>query len=208
MARAIDYFFTSISPFSYLGHAAIIDVVAKHGAALNYRPVVLAGLWAESGALPLPQRPAVRQKYRLVELQRCAAYRGVPLTPKPAHFPVDPTLADHSVIAVVEAGGDPGAYLGSVYKAIWADEKNISEEEVLAALLTDAGFDAASILERAKSEDIAALRAKNTEDAVSAGAVGVPSYVVEGEAFWGQDRAELVDHMLATGRAPIPVPAQ
>ena len=208
LAKAIDYYFTCISPFSYLGHQAIIEVAAKHGAALNYRPVALAGLWAESGAVPLGQRPVVRQQYRLVELQRVAAFRGLPITPKPAHFPVDPTLADHTVIAIVEAGGDPGAYVGAVFRAIWAEEKNISEEDVLADLLTANGFDADAILETAKSEAVAAIREKNTGDAVIAGAVGAPAYVVDGEAFWGQDRVELVDHMLATGRAAIPVTAQ
>lgn len=208
MAKTIDYYFTCISPFSYLGHQAIIDVAAKHGAALTYRPVALGGLWAESGAVPLGQRPVVRQQYRLVELQRVAAYRGLPITPKPAHFPVDPTLADHTVIAILEAGGDPGAYVGAVFAAIWTEEKNISEEGVLAGLLTANGFDADAILASARSEAVAAVRAKNTADAVVVGAVGAPAYVVDGEAFWGQDRVELVDHMLATGRAPILVTAQ
>lgn len=208
MAKAIDYYFTCISPFSYLGHQAIVDVAEKHGASLNFRPVALGGLWAESGAVPLGQRPVVRQQYRLVELQRVAAFRNLPITPKPAHFPVDPTLADHTVIAILEAGGDPGAYVGAVFAAIWAEDKNIGEESVLTDLLTTGGFDAAAILDAAKSEAVAAIRAQNTADAVSVGAVGVPAYVVDGEAFWGQDRVDLVDHMLATGRAAIPVTAQ
>lgn len=208
MTRQIEYFFTSISPFSYLGHDAIVGVAAKHGATLNYRPVNLAGLWAESGAVPLPQRPVVRQKYRLVELQRCAAFRDLPITPKPAHFPVDAALADHTVIAIRQSGGDPAAYLGAVFRAIWAEEKNIGDEAVLAELLAASGFDPEDILRAAKAEETAAIRATNTEDAVSAGAVGVPAYVVDGETFWGQDRVELVDHMLTSGRAPISVSAQ
>ncbi|MCK5744988.1 MAG: DsbA family protein, partial [Oricola sp.] len=136
------------------------------------------------------------------------AFRGMPITPKPAHFPVDPTLADHTVIAIAEAGGDPDAYVGAVFAAIWAEDKNIAEESVLAGLLTANGFDAAVILKAAKSGAVAAIREKNTADAVAVGAVGVPAYVVDGEAFWGQDRVELVDHMLATGRAAIPVTAQ
>jgi 2-hydroxychromene-2-carboxylate isomerase len=207
LAKAIDYYFTSISPFSYLGHRAIIDVAAKHGAVLNIKPINLGGLWAESGAVPLPQRSPMRQRYRLIELQRCADYRGLPITPKPAHFPVDPTLADHTVIAVAEAGGDAGAYLGAVYKAVWVDDRNISEEEVLADLLTAAGQDAAAILERAKSDEIAAIRAANTEESVAADATGAPGYVVNGEPFWGQDRIEMIDRMLATGRAPFKAPA-
>ncbi|GAB4364069.1 MAG: 2-hydroxychromene-2-carboxylate isomerase [Oricola sp.] len=206
MARTIDYYFTSISPFSYLGHRAIGEVAAKHGAALNIKPINLAGLWAESGAVPLPQRSPMRQRYRLIELQRCAEFRGLPITPKPAHFPVDPTLADHTVIAVAENGGDAGAYLASVFKAIWVDDRNISEQEVLADLLAAAGHDAAAMLKRAMSDEIAAIRARNTEDSIAADAMGAPAYVVDGEPFWGQDRIEMIDRMLASGRVPITAP--
>jgi 2-hydroxychromene-2-carboxylate isomerase len=147
----------------------------------------------------------MRQRYRLIELQRCADYRGLPITPKPAHFPVDPTLADHTVIAIGEAGGDAGDYLTSVFKAIWVSDRNISEQEVLADLLTAAGHDAKATLERAMSDEIAAIRARNTEEAVAADAMGAPAYVVDGEPFWGQDRIEMIDRMLASGRAPFTV---
>jgi 2-hydroxychromene-2-carboxylate isomerase len=207
MARAIDYYFTSISPFSYLGHRAIGEVAVKHGAVLNIKPINLFGLWEDSGAVPPAKRAPMRQRYRLIELQRAADWRGLPITPKPAHFPVDPTLADHTVIAVGVAGGDAGSYLAGVFKAIWVDDKNISEESVLADLLTAAGQDAAAILNAAGSDAIAAIRAKNTEDAVAADAVGAPAYVVDGEPFWGQDRVEYVDRMLTSGRAPFTVPA-
>ena len=101
----IDYYFTSISPFTYLGHKAITDVAERHGATIAFKPVNLGGVWAESGAVPMPQRTPMRQRYRLIELQRAAELRGLPITPKPAHFPVDPSLADHTVIAVFEIRG-------------------------------------------------------------------------------------------------------
>lgn len=206
MAKAIDYYFTSISPFSYLGHKAITEVAAKHGAALNIKPINLFGLWEGSGAVPLAKRAPMRQRYRLIELQRAADWRGLPITPKPAHFPVDPTLADHTVIAIGEAGGDAGDYLAEVFKAIWVDDRNISEESVLAELLAATGHDAAAILDAAGTTAVAAVRAQNTADAVAADAVGAPAYVVEGEPFWGQDRVEYVDRMLASGRPPFTVP--
>jgi 2-hydroxychromene-2-carboxylate isomerase len=206
VAQQIDYYFTCISPFSYLGHQAITDVAAKHGAALNIKPINLAGLWESSGAVPLPQRSAMRQRYRLIELQRCAEYRGLPITPKPAHFPVNPTLADQSVIAIIESGGNPQSYLASVFRAIWVNDRNISDETVLADLLGAAGHDTTAVLEKAQSDEIAAIRARNTEESVAADAMGAPAYVVNGEPFWGQDRIEMIDRMLTTGRAPFAVP--
>lgn len=203
MATAIDYYFTSISPFSYIGHQTIVAVAKRHGATLNIKPVNLAGVWGESGAVPLPKRPPMRQRYRMIELQRCAEYRGLPITPRPAHFPVDPTLADHTVIALVESGADAAPYLGMVFRAIWVGDRDISDEVTLSGLLSDAGHDAAAILDAAKSEAVAAIRARNTEDAIAADAIGAPTFVVKGEPFWGQDRIEMLDRMLEIGREPF-----
>lgn len=206
MTRTIDYYFTSISPFSYLGHRAIEAVAAKHGAALAIKPVNLGGVWAQSGGVPLAQRSPMRQRYRLIELQRAADWRDLPIKLNPAHFPVDATLADHTVIAVVGAGGDASAYLDTVYRAIWAEDRNIADADVLAELLTAAGCDAAAVLDRAHCDAVAAIRARNTEEAIAADALGAPTYVVDGEPFWGQDRIELLDRMLESGRAPFTVP--
>ncbi len=203
MPATIDYFFTSISPWTYLGHDAARALAAKHGAALAVRPVNLGGMFKVSGQVPLAERPAVRQRYRLIELQRFAHFRGKPLNVRPAHFPTDPTLADLTICAIVADGGDPLDYMGSVFSAVWAEEKNIADEATLAALLTEAGFDAAAILDKANTPAVAAVRAKNTEDAIAVDASGVPCFVLGGEPFWGQDRLDILDHALTTGRPPF-----
>lgn len=203
MSAVIDYYFFSASPFTYLGHDAIRDVAKAHGAELNYKPVNLFDVWEVSGAVPPPKRPPVRQRYRLVEIERIAAFRGLPVNPKPAHFPVDATLADLTVAALVDDGVDAGDYMASLFRAVWADEKNIADEAVLAELLSQHGQDASAVLEKAKSEPVAAIRAQNTKDAVASDAVGVPAYVLNGEVFWGQDRVEHVAHALETGRKPV-----
>lgn len=201
----IDYYFFSASPFTYLGHKAITDVAAKHGATLNIKPSNLMAIWEVSGAVPPGKRPLVRQKYRLLEIERCAEVRGLPVNKTPKHFPVDASLADHSIIALIEMGQDPLAYMGDVFAAVWVNEKDIADEAVIAELLTKNGFDANAVLAKAKSDEVAAIRAKNAQDAVDANAVGVPAYVIDGEVFWGQDRVEHVDHMLASGRKPFSV---
>lgn len=203
MPASIDYYLTSASPFVYLGHQPLRAVAQKHGATLNVKPVNLMRVWDVSGAVPPAKRPPVRQRLRLVELQRIADYRGMPINPRPKHWPVDPALADHTIIALVEAGHDPLSYMERVFAALWANEEDIADEEVLTKYLEAEGFDARAILARAHEPNAAEIRERNTNEAVEADVVGVPAYVLNGEAFWGQDRVEYLDHALATGRQPF-----
>jgi 2-hydroxychromene-2-carboxylate isomerase len=200
---SIDYYLTSVSPWTYLGHRAVQAVAAKHGAALVVKPVNLAEMFKVSGQVALAERPAVRQRYRFIELQRFAEMRGRMINLKPKFFPANPTLADHTIIAILESGGDPMAYMDSVFSAVWADEKNVADEATLAGLLATAGFDGAAILAKANSPEVAAIRARNTADAVTVDATGVPAFVLNGEPFWGQDRIDMLDRALSSGRAPF-----
>jgi 2-hydroxychromene-2-carboxylate isomerase len=207
MPATIDYYLTCVSPWTYLGHEAILAIAAKHGARLNIKPVNLGEMFKVSGQVGLADRPVVRQRYRLIELQRHAEARGKEISLKPKFFPTNPALADQTICAIVADGGDPTAYMGSVFAAVWVEDKQIADEAVLAELLTAAGFDAQAVLARAKQLEIAAIRARNTEDAIAVDATGVPSFVLNGEPFWGQDRIDLLDRALTSGRAPFKVPA-
>ena len=199
----IDYYLFAPSPFTYLGHDLLREIARRHKASIRYRPVDLMGVWAESGAVPPAKRPPVRQRYRMVELQRLSEYRGLPLNPTPAHFPVDATLADTCAIAVQEAGGDPHDFIGANCRSVWVEEADISDEAVIRANLMATGHDADATIAAAGTDAVAAVREANTRAAIEAGAPGVPAYVVGGEVFWGQDRLEHLDRMLATGREPI-----
>lgn len=202
MAPTLDYYFTLISPFSYLGHKAFLETAKKHGASIAYKPMNLAGVFATSGALPIPERPQSRQNYRLIELQRIADYRQLPLTLRPAHFPTNPALANGAVAAITAAGGDPADFMFDTFQACWVHERDISDADTVGSLLEAAGHDALAILAAATSDEIVSAMAKNTDAAVAAGAVGAPVYVLDGEPFWGQDRIDYLDHALSTGRGP------
>lgn len=199
----IDYFMTSLSPWTYLGHETVQKVARRNGVDLAIRPVNLPDVFEHSGALPLAKRSAARQRYRFIELQRMAELRALPLNLKPKFFPVDPTLADLTIIAVGHAGGDALAHAGRILAACWAQERDIADEAVLVDLLKKGGNDADAIMSVARSDAAKAERAQNTRDAMAIDSMGVPVYALNGEPFWGQDRIELLEAALRSGRGPF-----
>ncbi|MEM7461860.1 MAG: 2-hydroxychromene-2-carboxylate isomerase [Pseudomonadota bacterium] len=203
MDDSIDYYFTATSPFAYLGQKALVEIANRNGKAISYKPVKMAGLWAVSGSVPLKDRSETRQRYRLLELQRISEQRSLELVTQPDNFPTDPQLADRCIISIGATGGNPGDFYFSVGQALWRDERQIADAEVLAELLKTTGFDPDAILDMANREKSAEIYEKNTQDAVSADAIGAPAYVYRGEVFWGQDRLDLLEAMIVSGRQPF-----
>jgi 2-hydroxychromene-2-carboxylate isomerase len=202
MPRIIDYYFTVASPWTYLGHGLFHQIAAKHGATIRYKPMPILDVFEATGSLPLPKRPPVRQRYRWLEMQRWRDKRGLPLTLKPAHFPLDATLINSAIIALAERGHDPAELTGRALAGVWADEANLNDESVIATIITGVGLSASDILVQARSEPVAAILAQNGRDAIAADVFGAPGYVLDGEVFWGQDRLELLDDALLSGREP------
>lgn len=208
MPRTIDYYFSLHSPWTYLGHATFLDIAARHGCRIAYRPVPLRAVFDETGGLPLPKRHPVRQRYRLMDLQRWRERRGVKLVLQPKHFPFDPSLADRFLIAIVSAGGDPGRFMGEIMAGVWSRDEDMTQPGAVAGVAQSCGFDAQALALAADSEAVVQSYEGTIAAAIAAGVFGAPSYVLDGEVLWGQDRLELLDSALASGRAPYrPDPA-
>ena len=202
MARTIEYFFSLHSPWTYLGNALFHEIARRHGCAIAYKPMPLRSVFDETGGVPLPKRHPVRQRYRLVDLQRWRERRGVPLVLQPRFFPFDPSLADRVAIALMMQGSDPAAFIADVMAGVWARDSDMREPEAVAASADRAGFDGVALLGRAGEAEVLARYEATRGEAVEAGVFGAPSYVLDGEVFWGQDRLELLDSTLASGRGP------
>jgi 2-hydroxychromene-2-carboxylate isomerase len=198
MRRTVDYYFAPQSPWMYLGHARFTDIVRRTGATVNVRPVDYGQIFAVSGGLPLPKRAPQRQAYRLVELRRFSEALGIPLNPQPRHFPVAGDPAGLLITAVADLDGADAAMrlTAAVARAIWAEERHAADESVLAQLLAENGLDA-SRLSQSQQDDAKSRYAEHTRQAIDAGVFGAPSYVIDGEIFWGQDRLDFVDRRLA-----------
>ncbi|MCA0407173.1 MAG: 2-hydroxychromene-2-carboxylate isomerase [Proteobacteria bacterium] len=206
MTRQIDYIFSLVSPWAYLGSARFHAMAAKHGYAITYRPVSLPAVFKETGGLPLAQRPTTRQLYRWSEMQRWRDHLKIPLTLRPKFFPVDVTLADRAILALIEQGATPQRFIEAAHAAIWVEDRNLADEAVVAEVLSACGHDAAATLAQAKTDAIGAIYAGHGEWSIANNVFGSPSYVLNGEIFWGQDRLPLLEEALASGRAPyLPV---
>ncbi len=198
--RAIQYFLTMASPWAYLGHATFMMVARRHEVSVRYRPLPIRRVFDQTGGLPLPKRHPARQRYRLVEMQRWRERRGLPLNPAPRHSPFDASLADRVVIAIQSDGGDPDGFMRRAFAGLWAEERDLGDPATLVALLAETGHDPERILAEARGEAAGSAYEANHEEAVGLDVFGAPSYVLDGEVFWGQDRLELLDDALETGR--------
>jgi carboxymethylenebutenolidase len=201
MGLQIDYFVSLNSPWTHLGAARLEAMVARHDATLSIYPVEFGTIFSASGGLPLPKRSHQRQAYRMQELGRWRDHLGIPIHLQPRFFPADEGLAARCVIAVRETIGDsPAVTLAhGVLKALWEEERNTGDPEVLAMLIGKAGLDAMSLLALATEGRWAEQRALDTRNALARGVFGAPSYVIGEEIFWGQDRLEFLDRRLTKG---------
>ena len=127
MPRQVDYYFSLQSPWAYIGHGPFRELVSTYDLTVNYKPVVLVELFSETGGLPLMKRHPVRQRYRMVELQRWRDKRGLDFHLQPANWPFNARLADGVVIAAVEAGLDPDRYLRRAFPAVWERQLNLAD---------------------------------------------------------------------------------
>ncbi len=197
MARTVDYYLAPQSPWTYLGHTRFQNIVQQAGAQVRVLPMDLGKIFPVSGGLPLGQRAPQRQAYRLVELARFRDALKLPLNLKPKFFPVAGDDASRLIIAVDQSCGSAAsmAITGAILAAVWAQERNIADPQVLAELLREQQLPA-SCLEESQHSDIQSRYAQYTQQAIHANVFGAPSYVIDDELFWGQDRLDFVARRL------------
>ena len=191
----IDYFLFTLSPFTYLAGNQLEEIADKHGATITYKPFGLLKVFEETGTLPPGQRHPSRQAHRLQELARISKMNQMDINLKPAHWPTNPVPSMSAIIAAQSAGGgNLGGLVQSLLRACWAEEKDIAEDGVVKAALEDNGFDA-------KLADSGMLTGsetieRNTNEALERGVFGAPTYLVDDQVIWGQDRLAHLDAYL------------
>lgn len=197
MRRTVDYYFATMSPWAYLGHDRFVEIAGRANAEVRVRPMDLGQVFPVSGGLPLGKRAPQRQAYRLVELRRFSEWLGRPLNLHPAFFPVAGDPSVRLIGAVADHDGTDAALrlAGAVLAAVWARDLDIADPATLGTLLTECGLDPGR-LAQSQTDAAKALADAHTRAAIDAGVFGAPSYVIDGEIFWGQDRLDFVERRL------------
>jgi len=188
--QRLDYYFSTISPYTYLSGPRFAELAAKQGLEVVWKPLDIVSLYGRTGGTVPAERHPSRQAYRLADLARQAARHDLPINPQPAYFPTNPAPASYAIIAAQNAGGsDMFKLVQGLLAAVWAEEKNVADDTVIKAALEAAGFDPA--LADSGLFTGAEVYGRNLEQAINAGVFGSPSWVTEdGAVFWGQDRID------------------
>ncbi|MDA0654962.1 MAG: 2-hydroxychromene-2-carboxylate isomerase [Proteobacteria bacterium] len=200
MTKSVDYYFSLSSPYSNMGHRRFLDLAARAGATVNFKPCNVGAVFAVSGGLPMKKRAPQRIAYRMMELKRWRDHLGMPINVEPKYFPVETKPATLFAIAASAAAQDKAKVMGDIcaalMSAVWLEERDISDEATILAIAEEQGLDGPAHLSASKAPDIEAIYDANTEDAIAAQVFGAPTYIYNGELFWGQDRLEFLERAL------------
>lgn len=200
----IEYFYSAHSAFAYLGSRTLMEICRRHGADLIHRPILLSPVVEAQGSLPWGDRTQAHVDYFFGrEIERWAELRGVDVVfHRPTYHDEDYSLASGMIIALGETGRDTDAMAHRILEAHWRDDADLSDTETLWQIATDLGHDADTLLATAATDTVQAQLHANSDAAKAAPVFGSPTYIVNGDAFYGQDRLELVDRALSQPFAP------
>ncbi|MEH2552615.1 2-hydroxychromene-2-carboxylate isomerase [Bradyrhizobium algeriense] len=198
MPVTIDYYLSLNSPWTYLGSAPFAEITERNGAIVNIKPCKFGPIFEQTGGLPLPKRSPQRRAYRMMELKRWREVRSAPINLEPKHFPCDDAAAVRLVIAAKLQGKNAHRLSLELGRALWEREETLADATTIALAAERAGLDAAELRAGGPSDaELDALYEKFTQEALSVGVFGAPSYVLpSGEIFWGQDRLDQLEHAL------------
>lgn len=184
--KNVDVYFDYASPASYLASETAARKLP--GVHLKWRPIYLRGLPTFAAGLPYD---SAKLAYLARDIARCAEHEQVRLVP-PARFPVDGLHALRAAF-VAEARGAFDRYHPMMFRAVWAEQRDISDRSVVAALLADVLGTSAAEAEAAITEPAVKARLREeTDAAIARGVFGAPSFFVGDELFWGHDRMDYV----------------
>ncbi len=196
----IEYFYSAHSAFAYIGAKKIIDICKSNGRKLRHRPIALSPVIEAAGGASFAGRTQAHVDYFFGrEITRWAELRNLPVIDyRPTHHDNPLDLPNGMLIAAIDQGADVDALSFAILQAHWRDDADIADVQTLHHIGKSAGLDPNPLLDAALSTNIQAIHQANTNEAIRRSIFGSPTYFVDGDMFYGQDRLELVERALHT----------
>jgi 2-hydroxychromene-2-carboxylate isomerase len=203
----LDCYYSHSSPWAYFAGPRLQDIVRRHRARLTLKPYDFQAVGPRTGGVPLRTRPEPRRRYHEVDLDRWRKYLGMPLVLRPKHYPqelpADPDwnkYAGWMVIAAQRSGLDAFPLSHALLRALWAEERDIAAPQVRRAIADENGYDGAGLIAAETSAPVQGRYRQFSLEAEERGVFGSPTFIVDGEVFWGQDRLHFLDRKLESLR--------
>lgn len=194
MDTILQFFWDVGSPYTYLASTQIAALEKSHAVSVEYIPFLLGGVFKATGNEAPAANPA-KGRYLFKDLQDCADYYAVPFH-MPSSFPAN-SLKAMRVAVWAQAKGKERLYAEKMLRAYWVDGLDPSLDGTIATVLEESGLPAGDGLVAASDPHIKEQLKSRTSEAVALGAFGAPTFVLNGEIFWGHDRLPIVASRLA-----------
>lgn len=192
----IEYFYSAHSAYAYLGAWRLAEIANEAGVQVIHKPVDLNPVLEALQGINGSRTQAHRDYFFGRDMFRWAEFRDLPMVRfRPTHHDNPLALPNGVLIAAQEAGADVDALARRIMIAHWRDDADLADAGQIGALLSELGLDA-QLLDDALSPAIQDIHAANTQEAIDRSVFGSPTYFVDGDMFYGQDRLELVARAL------------
>jgi len=195
MGKQVEFYFDFGSPYSYLAYKALPKIAAAHGAQIVWRPMLLGGVFKATGNHSPAEIP-VKSAWMRQDMRRWAQRYSVAFNHNP-YFPVNTLTLMRGAVGLQAQGPIFHNYMDAIFHAMWGEPRNLGAADELAAVLRQAGIDAAAFQAVVNDPTVKEQLKKATEAAVARGVFGAPTFFVGEELFWGQDRLDFVADALA-----------
>ncbi|HVE89706.1 MAG TPA: 2-hydroxychromene-2-carboxylate isomerase [Burkholderiaceae bacterium] len=199
MPKPIEFYFDFSSPYSYISSEQIESVAARHGRAVDYKPVLLGAVFKTSGGAPLTELYRPKANYAKRDFERSARYSGVAYR-QPTRFPIASLAAKRSVVWLQQHQPAVVApFIHAVYRAFFVDDRDISDSTVVGEIAREVGIDPVELAAGAQHPETKQRLKTLVDHAIQSGIFGAPTIIVDGEVFWGNDRMPQIERWLEKG---------
>ena len=178
------------STYTYLTALRLQNVIEASGIKLDIRPISIRQIMKNMDNIPFPSSKKTKVDYMWRDIQRRAKFYSLPVPHVPAAYPLKEFDRANLVGIVMEREGKYLEYLEETYRAWFLDGLEAGSDQNLKNVSSVLGISLPEILEEASSSEIVEIYKRNTAEAQTAGVFGAPSFAVNGEIFWGDDRLE------------------